>query len=75
MGGYLSDVAFTDAVKAVQERLGSRQAMQAMAERRDFQPRITADLAAFLAERDSFYLAMDGQVPPSVDGLLIDSQN
>ena len=57
MTGHISDVAFTDAVKAVQERLGSRQAMQRMASTRDFRRRVTADLAAFLAQRDSFYLA------------------
>ena len=51
-----SDVVFSDAVKAVQTRLGSR----AMFERREaqggFATAITADLAGFIAERDSFYL-------------------
>ncbi len=57
MTEHASDVVFTAAVKAVQERLGSRAAMQRMAATRDFQVRIGADLAAFLAERDSAYLA------------------
>ncbi|MEM9061704.1 MAG: pyridoxamine 5'-phosphate oxidase family protein [Pseudomonadota bacterium] len=49
----VSDVAFTDAVKARQERLGSR----AEQDRRDFQDRVTPQLADFLAKRTSFYLA------------------
>jgi len=64
MSGHASDVAFTAAVKAVQQRLGSRADMQAMAEGRDFQTTISADLAAYLAERDSVYMATasaDGQ--------------
>lgn len=51
-----SDVVFSDAVKAVQRRLGSR----AMFARREaaggFASAITADLAGFIADRDSFYL-------------------
>lgn len=46
------DVAFTPAVKAQQERLGSRRFYAA----REFPGSVTEDLAAFLAERDSFYL-------------------
>jgi hypothetical protein len=56
MSGPASDVIFTDAVKAVQTRLGSR----AMFERRDaqggFGTAITAELACFIADRDSLYL-------------------
>lgn len=51
-----SDVVFSEAVKAVQARLGSR----AMFERREgqggFATAITDDLAGFIAQRDSFYL-------------------
>lgn len=64
MSGYLSDLVFSDAVKAAQHRLGSRDAMERMARNRDFQAAISEDLAAFLARRDSFYLATasaDGQ--------------
>ena len=57
MDDFLSDVAFTASVKAVQRELGSREAMQRMAETRDFSRAVTDDLAAFLAQRDSFYLA------------------
>ena len=52
-----SDIAFTPAVKALQERNGSRAGYARMAEKRDWHDAVTPDLAAFLAERDSFYLA------------------
>jgi uncharacterized protein len=56
-----SDVAFSPAIKAIQESRGSR---AAFARRADWPSRITPDLAAFLAEIRSFYLAtagVDGQ--------------
>ena len=52
-----SDVAFTPTVKAVQERRGSRRQYARMEETRGWQSTVTDDLAAFIAERDSFYLA------------------
>ena len=52
-----SDIAFTPAVKALQERNGSRAGYARMAEKKDWHDTVTPDLAAFLAERDSFYLA------------------
>ncbi len=52
-----SDVAFTASVKAVQERRGSRQAYCRMEERGGWRTTVTPELAAFLAERDSIYLA------------------
>ena len=54
---YSSDVAFTPAVKAMQEKLGSRAAYARMEEKGGWQTTITSDLAGFLAQRDSFYLA------------------
>lgn len=51
-----SDIAFTPAVKAEQERRGSRAAYARMEQGEGWETRITPDLAAFLAERDSFYL-------------------
>jgi predicted pyridoxine 5'-phosphate oxidase superfamily flavin-nucleotide-binding protein len=52
----VSDIAFTPAVKAVQDRLGSR-AGYARAERKGlFRDAVTEQLAAFVAERDSIYL-------------------
>ncbi|HZR75870.1 pyridoxamine 5'-phosphate oxidase family protein [Bradyrhizobium sp.] len=58
---YSSDVPFTAAVKAIQERKGSR---AAYAERGDWRTEIDENLAAFLGEANSFYLATasaDGQ--------------
>lgn len=63
----MSDIAFTPSVKRVQERLGSRTHYARMEERGGWQDVITHDLADFIAERDSFYLATasaDGQ--PSI---------
>lgn len=54
---YPSDVAFTPAVKAVQERRGSRRQYARMETTRGWQNTVTEDLAAFIAERNSFYLA------------------
>ena len=51
-----SDVAFTPAVKAEQERRGSRAAYARMEQGDGWETRVTPELAAFLAERDSFYL-------------------
>ena len=61
---HTTDVAFTPAVKAVQEALGTRRQMAVMASRRGFRTAITADLAAYLARVESFFLATataDGQ--------------
>ena len=59
-----SDVAFTDTVKAIQERKGSRKGYARMEDKGGWADRVTEDLAAFIAARDSFYLATanaDGQ--------------
>ncbi len=59
-----TDVAFTPSVKAVQERRGSRAAYARVEQRGGWEQRVTPALAAFLAERDSLYLATasaDGQ--------------
>jgi uncharacterized protein len=61
---HTSDVAFTPTVKSVQESRGSRRQYARMEETRGWQSTVTDDLAAFIAERDSFYLATansDGQ--------------
>lgn len=60
---YASDVAFTPAVKAIQARKGSREAY-ARAERRGWRTEVDENLAAFLADANSFYFATasaDGQ--------------
>jgi predicted pyridoxine 5'-phosphate oxidase superfamily flavin-nucleotide-binding protein len=59
-----TDVAFTPAVRAMQEQLGTRPQIADMEQRRGFRTEITPGLAAFIAQRDSFFLATataDGQ--------------
>jgi len=61
---YRSDVAFTPAVKSAQEARGSRAGYEKAMTRHDWENRVTPALEAFIAERDSFYLATasaDGQ--------------
>ena len=60
---FASDVAFTPAVKSIQARKGSREAY-ARAEEKGWRTEVDDNLAAFLAEANSFYLATashDGQ--------------
>lgn len=52
----VSDIAFTPAVKAVQERFGSRASYARMEQAGGWAQAITPELAAFIAERDSLYL-------------------
>jgi predicted pyridoxine 5'-phosphate oxidase superfamily flavin-nucleotide-binding protein len=56
MADPTSDVAFTLAVKAVQRSRGSREAYARLEARGGFASRVTPELAAFLAERDSVFL-------------------
>ena len=53
----ISDIAFTPAVKAAQEQRGSRETYARMEQRGGWQNNVTADLAEFIAQRDSLYLA------------------
>ncbi len=57
MTGYTSDVAFTPAVKRLQEEYGSRDGYAKMESRGGWSDTVTGDLARFIAARDSFYLA------------------
>jgi len=52
-----SDIAFTPTVKAIQSRKGSRAAYAKMEERGGWQTLITPDLAAFVSDVRSFFLA------------------
>jgi predicted pyridoxine 5'-phosphate oxidase superfamily flavin-nucleotide-binding protein len=64
MNAIISDIAFTPAVKAQQTKHGSRAAYEKMEIKGGWQNVVTSQLAGFLAERDSFYLATataDGQ--------------
>ena len=57
MARPLSDIAFTSTVKAVQERLGSRKSYAGMEQRGGWNNVLTSDLADFISERDTFFLA------------------
>lgn len=57
MSELVSDVAFTPSVKAMQDRMGSRDGYAKMASKRDWASTITDDLGEFIATRDSFYFA------------------
>lgn len=59
-----SDVAFTPAVKAIQSSRGSRRSYERMEEAGGWETEIDEDLAAFIAQQQSFFLATanaDGQ--------------
>jgi predicted pyridoxine 5'-phosphate oxidase superfamily flavin-nucleotide-binding protein len=59
-----SDVAFTRAVKAIQERLGSRASYARVEQGPGWSRAISEDLAQFISHRDSFYMGTataDGQ--------------
>ena len=56
MTDRIHDIAFTPLVKARQEQMGSRRMFDGP-EGLDFAVDITKDLAAFIAHRDSFYMA------------------
>ena len=51
-----SDIAFTDSVKAIQTRKGSRRGYARMESAGGWETRVTPQLAEFLAELDMFYL-------------------
>jgi uncharacterized protein len=53
---YSSDVGFTPAVKAIQERRGSRRAYHRMEEDGSWETSITPELGAFIAQQTSFFL-------------------
>jgi predicted pyridoxine 5'-phosphate oxidase superfamily flavin-nucleotide-binding protein len=52
-----SDIAFTPAVKAVQEQRGSRAGYARMEKKGGWSRTVTPELAQFIAEMNSFYLA------------------
>ncbi|WP_255247283.1 pyridoxamine 5'-phosphate oxidase family protein [Sphingopyxis sp. GW247-27LB] len=62
--GFTSDIAFTETVKQLQTRNGSREAYAKMEAGSGWSDRITPQLADFIARQNSFYLATvnaDGQ--------------
>jgi predicted pyridoxine 5'-phosphate oxidase superfamily flavin-nucleotide-binding protein len=56
MKSFPSDIAFTPAVKAIQEQNGSRKSYARMERGEGWQTTVTPELAEFLADRDMFYL-------------------
>jgi predicted pyridoxine 5'-phosphate oxidase superfamily flavin-nucleotide-binding protein len=54
---FVSDIAFTADVKQEQERRGSRDGYAKMEQRGGWRSKVDEQLTAFLAARDSFYLA------------------
>lgn len=54
---FASDVAFTPTVKAIQTRKGSRQGYAHAEQTRGWKTEITEDLASFIAEQTSIFLA------------------
>jgi predicted pyridoxine 5'-phosphate oxidase superfamily flavin-nucleotide-binding protein len=56
-----SKIAFTPAVKAAQERMGSRAAYARLERSCDSADTLSENEMAFLAERDSFYMASIGE--------------
>jgi len=61
MAHRFAQIAFTEAVKAAQTRNGSRAQYRRLEERAGPNAELTAREAAFIAARDSFYLATVGE--------------
>ena len=61
MGRAFSEIAFTDSVKAVQTRYGSRHAYAKFDLAEDRRDKLSEYEIEFLAERDSFYMASVGE--------------
>ena len=57
MGDKFAEIAFTDSVKSVQRAMGSRRSYARREGGPDFDDRLGPDEAAFIAARDSFYIA------------------
>lgn len=55
-----SALAFSDGIKAIQERMGSRNAYERV-EKMSFTDGLTAVESGFIAEMDSFYMASSGE--------------
>ena len=67
MRDYTSDIAFTDKVKELQKKYGSRDSYAHMEQGTGWENRVTSQLADFLAERDSFYMAtVNGEGQPYI---------
>ncbi|HYO26194.1 MAG TPA: pyridoxamine 5'-phosphate oxidase family protein [Lacipirellulaceae bacterium] len=56
MREFTSDIAFTPAVKRIQEQKGAREAYARMERGRGWRTNVTSDVIEFLADLDMFYL-------------------
>jgi hypothetical protein len=63
---FSSDIAFTPAVKAVQERKGSRADYARMEDGGSWETRITPDLKASIETQTSVFLAWDANCPQHI---------
>jgi uncharacterized protein len=61
MSRAFAEIAFTDSVKAVQSRMGSRAGYSKLEHDKERRDNLTDYETAFLAERDSFYMASVGE--------------
>jgi len=57
MREYVSDIAFTNSVKKIQEQKGSRSIYINVEQRGSWNNTVTEELRDFIAERDSFYMS------------------
>lgn len=60
MKAPISDIAFTPAVKAQQERFGSRAGYASLEKGSGWKDKISQELEDFIGDRESFYLATTG---------------
>lgn len=61
MAHQFSRIMFTDAIKSLQERYGSRRQYERMAHSGPNNDRLGASEAEFIGHRDSFYMASEGE--------------
>jgi uncharacterized protein len=65
MARNFGSLVFTPVIKALQERYGSRRQYARLEEKGSSADRLGSEEAAFIAERDSFYMASVGSRRPS----------
>ncbi|MEH6813182.1 MAG: pyridoxamine 5'-phosphate oxidase family protein, partial [Motiliproteus sp.] len=61
MGHRFAEIAFTESVQEVQQALGSREGYASMSGGEDYNHKLSGAEAAFILERDSFYMASVGE--------------
>lgn len=61
MAKHFTELAFTDSVREVQEKYGTRHAYEIMEEKDAFRNVLTWQEKAFIQKRDSFYMASVGE--------------